>query len=391
MSHKFITSIFSLLVIFALSACGTIKQESVEPEPEPTPVVEPEPEPEPEPTPVVEPEPAKFQQISAGYLHTCALTAAGQAYCWGGNSNGELGDGTTADKNIPTEVLTDLRFSQISSNGESNHICALTSSGQAYCWGLNSRGQLGDGTSVNKNTPTPVVNGHLFAKIAAAKDSVCALTQSNQVYCWGLHYQSRPVAVSASSNLRFQDIAVGDAHKCALTLAGQAYCWTRATAPTPTAGSLRFENIYAGGDTTCATTAAGVTHCWGRYDSLNPPVVQGGQNFNKIAVGDRHQCGLTAAGQAYCWGGNSNGELGDGTSSEKSIPTAVVGGHSFSHIAAGSSHTCALSAAGAYCWGQNNRGQLGDGTNGSSSDPDSANQTIPTEVIDSTEVNDDEN
>ena len=134
----------------------------------------------------------RFVQISASGGHTCGLTSRGAAYCWGENSHGELGDGTTdsSDENGPQAVIGGLKFASISvsRDGGDNHTCGLTSRGAAYCWGYNGYGQLGDGTtdSSDENGPQPVIGGLRFASISA--DSyyhTCGLTSRGAAYCWG--------------------------------------------------------------------------------------------------------------------------------------------------------------------------------------------------------------
>ncbi|MEP6763536.1 MAG: Ig-like domain-containing protein [Gemmatimonadaceae bacterium] len=96
-----------------------------------------------------------FSAIASGMYHSCAITAVGVAYCWGWNIKGQLGDGTNADRDVPTPVNTALRFTSIAAGGQAGgeHSCALTAAGVAYCWGWNIKGQLGDGTNVDRTTP----------------------------------------------------------------------------------------------------------------------------------------------------------------------------------------------------------------------------------------------
>ncbi len=126
-----------------------------------------------------------FGAISAGGQHTCALTAGGSAYCWGGNGRGQLGTGSPQNEARPKAVLTNLHFIAITV-GDS-HSCALTALGVAYCWGANDFGQLGiDSTSrPSAQIPTPVLGDHQFQKIAAGDFHTCAVTVRGAAYCWG--------------------------------------------------------------------------------------------------------------------------------------------------------------------------------------------------------------
>ena len=125
-----------------------------------------------------------FTQVAPGQVHTCGLSG-GAAYCWGSNLNGRLGQDTvtTTESLTPLAVSGGLTFSSLVS-GES-FSCGLTAGGVAYCWGYNSTGQLGNGSTDNATTPTPVAGGISFASISAGTGHVCGVTSGGQAYCWG--------------------------------------------------------------------------------------------------------------------------------------------------------------------------------------------------------------
>src|SRR5690606_30884885 len=129
----------------------------------------------------------KFKHISAGRFHTCGITTAGKAYCWGSQSLGRLGNGETGRGYVsePTPVAGGHTFAYISAG--STHTCALTPEGKAYCWGGNSFGRLGIGKSDNKPIPVPaeVAGGHSFRKIDAGRLHTCAISVEGNAYCWG--------------------------------------------------------------------------------------------------------------------------------------------------------------------------------------------------------------
>ena len=130
-----------------------------------------------------------FKTVSAGKLHTCALDSTGQAYCWGRNSDGQLGDGSTNTSNVPVPV-SGPPFIAIAAG--TSHTCGLTSAGVLYCWGKNDKGQLGTGNTASINSPTAVAGGLQFASVSVGENHTCGVTKdpvtlspSPLVYCWG--------------------------------------------------------------------------------------------------------------------------------------------------------------------------------------------------------------
>ena len=121
--------------------------------------------------------------ITAGYAHTCGITAANTAVCWGENENGQLGRGNFTDSNTPVTVSGGQSFKAITAGFK--HTCALNVVGAAFCWGNNELGQLGDGTTTNQTTPTPVSGGLQFQSISAGETFTCGVTTTGVAYCWG--------------------------------------------------------------------------------------------------------------------------------------------------------------------------------------------------------------
>lgn len=338
-------------------------------------------------------------RISAGVdgAHSCALVSGGVAWCWGANSDGQLGDGTTSNRAVAVAVSGDLSYDAIRPG--SNHTCGISATGAAHCWGGNSHGQLGNGTTTNSSIPMLVSGDLVFSALVAGAGATCGLT-TVAVYCWGDNTygqlgdgsttsSSTPVVVSG--NLTFTTIATSGYHTCGLTAAGAVYCWgygsdgqlgngttMHSSAPVAVSGGLTFSAIVTGNSHTCGLTADGAAHCWGdnyfgqigrndRLTSTTPVAVSGGRTFIALTLGDWHSCGLTSSGVAYCWGNNFDGQLGnESMGSNFYIPHVVYGGHTFTTLALGGEHTCGLNSSGTiYCWGWNDFGQLGRGTFGS--------------------------
>ena len=140
--------------------------------------------PQPLPAPVVGG--LKFGSLTVGLDdHACAVTLGGQAYCWGANFGGALGDGTSTEKHFPVPVSGGLTFVQLAAGGFGGHTCGRTGGGVAYCWGDNEVGQVGDGTTVFRLTPTAVTGGLTFTTVDAGYRHTCGIASNSVVYCWG--------------------------------------------------------------------------------------------------------------------------------------------------------------------------------------------------------------
>ncbi|MGD2217425.1 MAG: Ig-like domain-containing protein [Gemmatimonadales bacterium] len=126
-----------------------------------------------------------FVSLAPGHMHTCGLTASGDAYCWGGNYCGELGIGVIGGEYYTPQAVEGGHSYTIIAAGR-NHTCGLTTDGQAYCWGFADLGQLGIGPMAGDiPTPTPVVGGYEFRVLVAGLDYACGRTPGGQLYCWG--------------------------------------------------------------------------------------------------------------------------------------------------------------------------------------------------------------
>lgn len=242
--------------------------------------------------------------------HTCGLTPAGAAYCWGANRYGQLGTGDTTARSEPVLVSGGLTFVSVVSGGA--HTCGLTRTGAAYCWGYNGSGELGDGTTTNSATPVVVSGGLAIVAISAGASHTCGITSAGSAYCWGYNGDgslgngtttNSPAPVAVSGGLTLATISAGTRHTCGVTVAGSAYCW----------GYNGYGATGELGDGTATNSAM-------------PVAVSGGIVFTGISAGGNHTCGVTAAGAVYCWGLNRTGQLGTGAAgltSYSSVPVRV--------------------------------------------------------------------
>ena len=296
-----------------------------------------------------------FASLMSGAGYNCALTSAGAAYCWGSNIQGKLGDGTTIQRTAPVAVSmpAGVTFASLSAGWE--HTCALTVAGVAYCWGDNYTGQLGNGSFTDSNTPVKINSpaGVTWASLSVGRYHTCALTRVGVAYCWGdnrlgqlgdgtrLERYNKMVQVKVPNGFTFASLSAGYQHTCALTRAGAAYCW-----------GYNGNGLLGSGTSALGTQPLEVKR----------PT---GVTFASISADAEHTCALTSAGAAYCWGWNREGQLGDNTTTDRitSVAVSMPAGVTFASLSTGAQHTCARTRAGAvYCWGNNGYGQLGDGT-----------------------------
>jgi len=309
-----------------------------------------------------------FQMVSAGFDHSCGVTTQDQVYCWGSNSRGQLGDGSFSDHTTPVPVAGQLRFSFVSAGYI--HTCAIHLQGGAFCWGNNGNGRLGDGTTTERLTPTPVFGVLVFKRIAAGGFHTCGVTTDNHAYCWGRNEQGQ-----------LGDGTLSSRHKPVRVAGTRSFRWV-----TTNSANISFKWQSA----TCGISGGGRAYCWGsnlhgqlgdgsHTQHTMPVAVKGGLSFTQVNTGGGHTCGVTTTTNlAYCWGYNGRGQLGDGTLTERTTPRAVTGEHLFRAVPTAGGyaggHTCGLTTGdAAFCWGYNGFGQVGDGS--------TTDRRVPTAVL----------
>lgn len=293
-----------------------------------------------------------FVQVSTGYAHACALTSLGEIYCWGSGGAGELGNGNNFESSTP--VLVQQPSGEVFTDVAAGHwfTCAATESGQAYCWGEGSAGQLGNGSSADVNVPTAVDQSSLginLFDVSAEFDTVCAVGTNGLAACWGAGHVGQlgnggtsdsysPVAVSMPAVGSFSQIVMGDVTVCALGTDAVPYCWGQ------NSGGLID---YAGGSGTVYATPQAVSS----------------ETFATLGMSDATLCGASDLGEVRCRGSNYFYAYGNGTQDEPGTFTAGATGVSATTLDGGNWATvCGLDASGdVYCWGDKGKGLTGTG------------------------------
>jgi alpha-tubulin suppressor-like RCC1 family protein len=354
--------------------------------------------------------------VSVGTSFGCGIYT-GNAYCWGSNVGYQLGTGLANSNtlNPPTAVstagaLNGKTVKNISVN--SNNACVVASDLAIYCWGPNTYGQIGNGTTTIATTPTAISKsalpaGTAFKQVAVGNAFACGLTTTGSVYCWGdntngklgnsptsLSSSDTPFKVYSSGALNGKTIAsisAGQTNACVVSTDGQAFCWgynasgqigngttTQPNGPAAvsTTGVMAGKTIVSvsvasGG--ACALDVNGAAYCWGlnggrlgnglTANSTSPVAVSSGDlGSNKIlslSMSDQNTCVIGSDFKPYCWGLNSRYSIGNGTTANVLVPTAVdttniPANDTFQAVNAGGSTSCAISSEDLlYCWGAN--------------------------------------
>jgi alpha-tubulin suppressor-like RCC1 family protein len=333
-----------------------------------------------------------WAKVAAGGAHTCALRQSGAMWCFGANSDGQLGLGVDSGPNVlaPRAVTGSITFTQLSAGAF--HTCAVDTANQGYCWGANSVGQIGfDTGGAPLGSPSQLTGD--WIEVSAAEFSSCGVQQSGQLFCWGIN-GSGELGVGDNTN-RVSPTRVGTAtnwehvdamprHSCGIR-GGQLFCWgennrgqlgsgSQASSNTPTsvAGGGTWLAVTGGNERTCGLKADGAAWCWGANGRGDLGDGQPGQkltpfrsdddSWEAIAGGANHACGIDTDGAMWCWGINLFGTVGDGSRFDRQSPAFLGTPNNWTITTAGFDHSCGLrSTSEAYCWGSNALGQLGLG------------------------------
>ncbi|WP_437672574.1 RCC1 domain-containing protein [Sorangium sp. So ce131] len=344
-------------------------------------------------------------EMSLGASHTCARLTDGTVRCWGSSEYGQLGDGTIGQgalRATPAEVPGLKDVAQIASG--TDHVCARLAAGTAKCWGHGGFFKLGNGVPMSSPTPQDVPGLVNAGGLALGHSHSCAWLTDGSVKCWGANSSGElgigstadaPTVTSVPNLSNVTGMALGDFHSCALLVGGTAMCWgtgysgqlgdgtsgmgAQKLTPAPVPGLSGVTQIAAGSYSSCALLETGAVSCWGANDygqlgdgttqeRSEPNLLPGLAQVTRLALGGFHAYALRMDGTVFSWGSNAEGQLGNGkVGTAQPTPEAISNPANVAGVASGLWHTCAwLSDGNAMCWGKNDAGQLGDGTSGGS-------------------------
>ena len=264
--------------------------------------------------------------VQSGYSVACATNADGELWCWGDAQF--IGDGGTESLRVPVLVPMPDFGKVVQYDLGSPNICVVTDRDHLYCWGYNSSGELALGHTnsaryMSSYTPTEIVppSGVIFASVSVGGGRVCAISQSGNGYCWGSNYDgsfgdgsynssSRPVAMSVPDNETLQQISTSDYHTCVLTTTAKTWCFG-------TGGN---------GQLGTGTTLGGKTY--------RTPLIPRGTTFTSIGTGLAGTCALDTNGQVWCWGGLNWGSTGNGNLIAQNSPALIsaIGSPTLSNV-----------------------------------------------------------
>jgi len=327
--------------------------------------------------------------VAAGADYSLAVKSDGSVWAWGANYFGQLGDGTTILlRASPVQVMGLTGVVAVAAGAD--HSLAIKSDGSVWAWGYNGNGALGDGTFTTRISPVQVVGLTGVATVACGSDHSLAMKSDGTVWAWGINelgalgtspsaipYTSSPILVAGLTGV--VALAAGLSHSLALKSDGSVWAWGtfahgmgHTTPVLLLTGSTVALAAAAQSRNSLVVTSDGDVWAWGSNDfgqlgdgtTMNrssPVQVPGPIGMVAVAAGNYHTLVLKSDGSVWAWGSNDFGRLGDGSTTDRSSPVQVWGLTGVGAVAAGSSHSLALKSDGSiWAWGDNHIGQLGN-------------------------------
>lgn len=343
-----------------------------------------------------------WKTIASGYNHTVVIKTEGTLWAWGNNSVGQLGNGTTTNRNVPTNIGTASDWKTVAIG--TNHTVALKMDGSLWAWGDNQTGELGDGTTINKNIPVQIGTAKDWQMVAAGNQYTVALKTDGTLWAWGDNYfgelgdgtsigKKIPVQIGTAKD--WQTITVGYYHTIGVKTDGTLWAWggndsgqlgdgttTKSYTQKKIGTATDWKTVTAGDSHTIAIKTDGTLWAWGKntYGELGsgtttvsyiPTKIGTSTDWKDVNSEGSHTIAIKTDGTLWAWGNNFYGELGNGTTIKSLFPIQIGSANNWQAVSAGRDHTVALKTDGTLCtWGYNSSGQLGDATN--------ADKNVPT-------------
>lgn len=336
-----------------------------------------------------------WKTVTAGYSHTVAIRTDGTLWTWGNNDQGQLGTTTPATQNVPTKMGTSNDWNTVAAGW--GHTVALKTDGSLWAWGYGGLGQIGNGTyTTNFNPPQQIGVAKNWQTIVTGHGYTVALKTDGTLWAWGNNFSGQlgngttfdkniPTQVGTASD--WQTVVAGMHHTVALKKDGTLWAWgknslgelgdgttTNSRSPKQIGTATDWKTIAAGSDHTIAIKTDGTLWIWGDNTSgalgdgttvtKNVPTQIGiSTDWKTLNGGVNYTMAVKTDGSLWAWGNNSDGEFGNGTKINSLIPVQIGTESNWQIIDGGAIHTVALkSDESLWTWGKNSFGQLGDAT-----------------------------
>ncbi|HMM12669.1 MAG TPA: hypothetical protein PKE03_11300, partial [Bacteroidales bacterium] len=332
-------------------------------------------------------------------------------FAWGNNANGQLGDGSTSNKNIPTQIGTATDWKIVA--GGAYHTLAIRNDGTLWAWGYNNYGQLGDGTTNSQNTPKQIGTATDWKAVAGGYYHSLAIRNDGTLWAWGGNFFSQlgdgtyihrtsPTQIGSSAD--WKAVAAGYYHSLAIRNDGTLWAWgdnyngqlgngtyTELTSPTQIGTATDWKAVVGGYQHSLAIRNDGTLWAWGyNYNGqlgdgttttkTTPTQIGTATDWKAVAAGTVHSLAIRNDGTLWAWGDNTFGQLGIGSTTNQNTPAQIGTETDWKAFATGIYHSLAIKNDGTlWAWGYNYNGQLGDGT--------TTNKNIPTQIGTSTDWN----
>jgi alpha-tubulin suppressor-like RCC1 family protein len=342
----------------------------------------------------------KWQQVSAGYRYTVAIKADGSLWAWGGNSSGQLGNGSNTDSDIPLQIGNDTDWLSIKAGPR--HVLATKSDGTLWSWGENTFGQLGINSRILQfTTPQQVFTDTDWQKIAAGSVHSLALKSNGTLGAWGSRGSgqlgtgntstgSNRFPVQVGSDADWLSIAAGNFHTLAIKTDGTLWVWGdnnsgqlgdgsqfKTYIPVQIGTDTNWLDISGGDFYSIGLKSDGTLWAWGTnffgqlglgedaFSIFTPHKIGLDSDWQAMVASYRHVLAIKTDGSLWAWGDNEQGQLGDGTTIDKATPVQIGSERNWQHLSTSLSgdHSLAIKSDGTlWAWGKNEDGQLGTGS-----------------------------